>query len=158
MSAVAKAARVAVGTAYVHYESKEELVYATYLEIKRELGADVVAQMDPNADPRQRYGQLWRAIYNHLRSEPERAKFLTQMEESPFYESAHRRLLEEGDQLVEEVAGSGFFELAVDLPIEVIYLLTMGIAVRLAATATKLSETELETLVDATWRAATKPH
>ena len=33
MSDVARRARVAVGTAYVHYESKEELVYATYLAV-----------------------------------------------------------------------------------------------------------------------------
>ena len=38
MSAVAKAAGVATGTAYVHYESKDELVIAAYLELKQQLG------------------------------------------------------------------------------------------------------------------------
>ncbi|NIT32562.1 MAG: TetR family transcriptional regulator, partial [Xanthomonadales bacterium] len=73
MGAVAKAAGVATGTAYVHYASKEELVYATYLEIKRDLGDEVLRQLDPDAAPAERYRQMWMATYDHLRREPERA-------------------------------------------------------------------------------------
>jgi hypothetical protein len=39
---------------------------------------------------------------------------------------------------------------------EVVYVLTMGVAVRLVASGIKLSNEELETLVGATWRAITK--
>lgn len=157
MSAVAKAAGVATGTAYVHYESKEELVYATYLEIKQQLGEEVVAQIDEEAEPQERYRQLWLAIYDHLAREPERARFLTQMEESPFYEIAHQQLLERGDKLVELAAREDFLELLAPLPMEVVYVLTMGVAVRLVASGLKLTDDELETLVEATWRAVTKP-
>ena len=51
MGAVAKEAGVATGTAYVHYESKEELVYATYLEIKAGLSAAVMTGFDSTAEP-----------------------------------------------------------------------------------------------------------
>lgn len=156
MSAVAKAAGVATGTAYVHYESKEELVIATYLEIKQQLGDDVVARVDEDASPRERYGQLWQAIYDHLLREPERARFLTQMEESPFYERAHAQLLTSGDKLVEAATREDFLELLTPLPMEVVYLLTMGVAVRLVAAGVKLSDAELETLIEATWRAVTR--
>jgi TetR/AcrR family transcriptional repressor of multidrug resistance operon len=157
MSAVAEAAGVATGTAYVHYESKEELVYATYLEIKQQLGEEVVAQTDPEAGPEDRYRQMWLAIYDHLAREPERARFLTQMEESPFYEMAHKQLIERGDKLVELAARDDFLELLAPLPMEVVYALTMGVAVRLVASGLKLTDDELETLVEATWRAVTKP-
>jgi len=157
MAAVAKAAGVATGTAYVHYESKEDLVYATYLEIKQDLGDAVVAQLDADAGPRQRYGQMWMAIYRHLLEEPERAKFLTQLEESPFYERAHQRVLEQGDKLMVEANRSDLAELVVPLPMEVVYLLSMGIAVRLVASGVSLGKGELETLVEATWRAVTAP-
>ena len=49
-----------------------------------------------------------------------------------------------------------FVEALVPLPMEVVYVLTMGVAVRLVASGIKLSNEELETLVGATWRAITK--
>ena len=156
MGAVAKVAGVAAGTAYVHYESKEDLVYATYLEVKQQLGDEVIAQVDPGAEPPDRYRQMWLAIYDHLAREPERARFLTQMEESPYYEMAKAQLLEQGDKLVELASSEDFVEALVPLPMEVVYVLTMGVAVRLVASGTKLSNEQLETLVRATWRAITK--
>lgn len=155
MSAVAKRAGVAAGTAYVHYESKEELVYATYLEIKADLGEDVLAKVDLEAGPRERYGQFWKAIYEHLSAEPARAKFLTQLEESPYYETAHERLVKAGDPLVQQAASPDFVDLLVPLPAELLYSLSLGVAVRLAATSVDLSPSEIETVIDSTWRAIT---
>jgi TetR/AcrR family transcriptional repressor of multidrug resistance operon len=157
MSAIARAAGVATGTAYVHYESKEELVYATYLEIKQDLGEAVLAVLDPEAPPRERYGQIWAATYRHLQEEPERARFLTQLEESPFYTSAHDRILEQGDPLLDQAARPDVRELLVPLPPEVIYALSLGSAVRLVASGTSLDAGELETLIEASWRAITRP-
>jgi hypothetical protein len=45
----------------------------------------------------------------------------------------------------------------VDLPLEVIYTLSLGVAVRLVAAGTRLKDEELDTLVTATWRAVTRP-
>ncbi|MEN8234376.1 MAG: helix-turn-helix domain-containing protein [Actinomycetota bacterium] len=72
MSAVAETAGVATGTAYVHYASKEELVYATYLEVKRELSDAVMGKVNVEADPRDRYRQIWMAAYDHLSEQPKR--------------------------------------------------------------------------------------
>ena len=46
MSAVADRAGVAAGTAYVHYDSKDELIIATYVELKADLSAAAVAGLD----------------------------------------------------------------------------------------------------------------
>lgn len=156
MSAVAKAAGVATGTAYVHYESKEELVFATYLEIKQEMGEAVVAEIDPNADVAERYRQMWLAIYRHLSEQPERARFLTQLEESPFYEAAHRMVVERGDKLMELAAREDFASILLPLPMDVVYVLTIGVAVRLVASGIKLGDDELEMVVAATRRAITR--
>ncbi|MCB2224562.1 MAG: TetR/AcrR family transcriptional regulator [Actinobacteria bacterium] len=155
MSAVAEAAGVAVGTAYVHYASKEDLVYATYLEIKRDLGAAVLASLDTAAAPRERYAAIWRAVYGHLRSEPQRARFLTQLEESPFHAEAHRRLLEEGDVLMDQASDPGLAALLVPLPVEVLSSLSLGTAVRLASAGVELDENQIAVLVASTWRAIT---
>lgn len=156
MSAVAKAAGVATGTAYVHYRSKEELIYATYLEIKRDLGVDVLGRVDRGAPPSERYAQLWRATYEHMAAAPNRARFLTQLEESPFHETALRRLEEQGDPLAEQARDPDFTKLLIALPVELLYTLSIGVAVRLAASRASLTVAEVETLIRATWRAVTK--
>jgi hypothetical protein len=78
------------------------------------------------------------------------------MEESPYYEMAKAQLLEQGDKLVELASSDEFVEALVPLPMEVVYVLTMGVAVRLVASGTKHSNERLETLVGATWGAITK--
>lgn len=157
MSAVTAAAGVAAGTAYVHYESKEALVHATYLEVKQDLADAVLEGLDPDAGPAERYRQIWLAAHAHLEAEPERARFLTQMEESPYYERAHALVLEQGDPLVEEAARPDIAELMVDLPIVAIYQLSIGTAVRLVSAGIELTDEQLRVFVDATWRAISRP-
>ena len=155
MGAVAKQAGVAAGTAYVHYESKEELVYATYLEVKHQLSDAVLPQVDLEAPPKERFIQLWKAIYRHYREEPARAGFLAQLEASPFYEEAARRLEESDDPLLEQATRPDLIELLADLPMEVISALTLGVAVRLVAAGITLSDEQLDPVAEACWRAVT---
>lgn len=157
MGSVATEAGVATGTAYVHYESKDELVYATYLEIKAGLSAAVLADLDVTASPQDQWSHMLKTAYEFLSDEPERARFLSQLEESPFYEEAHARLVEAGDPLAEAARSEDFAELVVDLPDQVIYALSLGVAVRLIAAGLQLKDEELDTLVSATWRAVTRP-
>lgn len=155
MGAVAKEAGVAAGTAYVHYESKEELVYATYLEIKHQLSDSVLPHVDLEAPPKERFVALWSAIYRHYREEPARAGFLAQLEASPFYEEASRRLEESGDPLLDQATRPDLIELLVELPMEVISALTLGVAVRLVAAGITLSDEQLDRVAEACWRAVT---
>jgi AcrR family transcriptional regulator len=76
MSAVAAEAGVAAGTAYVHYASKDDLVLATYLEVKRDLGAAAVAGLDPSAPADARFLHLWHGVHRHLAADPDRARLL----------------------------------------------------------------------------------
>ena len=157
MGAVAKEAGVATGTAYVHYESKEELVYAAYLELKADLSAAVLAGFDETANPFDAWRHVLTAVYEYLVEEPERARFLTQLEESPYYEEAHSRLMAAGDPLYDAAKAEEIAELLVPLPTEVIYALSFGVAVRLIAAGVRLKPKELDLLVDATWRAVARP-
>jgi TetR/AcrR family transcriptional repressor of multidrug resistance operon len=157
MGAVAEEAGVATGTAYVHYESKEELVYATYLEIKAELGEVVLSAFDESAEPQERWLHIFTQSYGFLSEEPERARFLSQLEESPYYEEAHARLVAAGDPLAETATAEDLAALLIPLPGEVIYALSFGVAVRLIAAGVQLKPKELDLLVDATWRAVTAP-
>lgn len=79
MSAIAAEAGVATGTAYTHYGSKDELVLATYLETKAQLGAAATAKLDPA----ERFRAIWLASYRHLAANPDHARFLLQVDTSP---------------------------------------------------------------------------
>ena len=132
-------------------------MYATYLEIKEELGVAVLEGYDAAASPFVQWDHMLKRTYDFLSDEPERARFLSQLEESPYYEEAHARLIAAGDPLAEAARSEQFTDLIVDLPSQVIYTLSFGVAVRLIAAGIQLKNEELDTLVTATWRAVTRP-
>jgi AcrR family transcriptional regulator len=158
MAAVAAHAGVATGTAYVHYDSKEELVLATYLELKRNLGVAAVRRLDPDAAPEDRFRTMWLSIYGFLAADPERAQFLTQIDSSPLAPLAHERsLADHGDPILAQARRPDLAALLLDLPLELLYDLGLGPAVRLAASGARLSRRQLTVVADAAWRAITRP-
>jgi AcrR family transcriptional regulator len=158
MSAVAAEAGVATGTAYVHYASKEELVFAAYLEAKRELGEAAVVDVDPTAPARVRFHELWLGIHRHLRADPDRARFLMQVDSSPYARAAHEMAMAaDGDPIMLAAVAPDLMMQLVDLPLELLYDLGLAPAVRLAASDLELDPAALDRLADACWRAITRP-
>jgi AcrR family transcriptional regulator len=158
MSAIAAEAGVATGTAYTHYGSKDELVLATYLETKAQLGGAAIAGLDPAADPAERFRAIWLASYRHLVGNPDHARFLLQVENSPYRSRAHgAALAQEGDPILEQAADPAMTARLLPLPLEVLYELGLAPPVRLAAAGTELSNTDLEVAAEACWRAISRP-
>lgn len=158
MSAVAAEAGVATGTAYTHYSSKNELVLATYIETKAELAAAATADLDPGAGPADRFRGIWLATYRHLSANRDHALFLLQVDASPYRAAAHEAATgAEGDPLMAEAAAPDIAARLLPLPVEVLYELGLGPAVRLAASRTALDESELSEIAHACWRAVSRP-
>lgn len=162
MGAVAERAAVAAGTIYVHHASKDDLVLAVYRDVKRDLGAAAVAGVDPKALPEHRFAAIWLNIFRHLAADPARARFLQQVDASPYSGVAHAAASEDGeDLLVAAAAAPDMAPLLADLPLEVLYDLGFGLAIRLAArtagSADLADESVTERLIDACWRAITRP-
>ena len=156
MGAIAKEAGVATGTAYVHYASKDELVVAAYAETKRELGVAATRGLEPGAPPRERFVALWLAIYAHMARNIEDARFVIQVEYSPYLERAHAAVLAAGDDpLVAAARTPDLVALLAPLPDQVIWELGVAPAVRLAAAGTPLTKRQLTTVAEACWRAIT---
>jgi len=156
MSAVAERAGVAAGTAYVHYDSKDELLIATYAQVKRELAAAAVSRLDRQASLEDQFLQLWHDAYRHLAEDPARARYIVQMEASPYADAAHRRVMERQDPLVQ--ASAEMARYVVDLPPRVLWDLGFGPAIRLAANPDReLDEAGLDTLARACLRAVKRP-
>ena len=156
MSAVAREAGVATGTAYVHYDSKDALVLAAYLEAKAALGAAATAAVDADAPPRDRFEALWSAALQHLLDHPEDARFLQQVEASPYALDAHAHAMGvEDDPLLAEVTRPDMVDLLAPLPLEVLWDLGLGPAVRRAASGQPLEPDDRPVLAHACWRAIT---
>jgi AcrR family transcriptional regulator len=157
MSAVAAEAGVATGTAYTHYASKDELVLAAYCETKAQLAAAAMAGLDERAEPAGQFRGIWLATYHHLRANPEHASFLLQVDHSPYRGAAHQAAIAVGDPLAAHAATHDVAARLLPLPLEVIYELGLGPAVRLAAGGTKLTDEQLNQIAAACWRAISQP-
>lgn len=158
MSAVAREAGVATGTAYTHYASKDDLVLATYCDTKAELGRAATAGLDSDAAPADRFHRLWLAYHSFLREHPEHARFLLQVDHSPYRGPAHEAALaQEDDPLVAQVLAPDLAALLLPLPPDVLYDLALGPAVRLAAGDLELTDDQLGEVAEACWRAVTVP-
>ncbi len=100
MNAVADEAGVATGTAYTHYASKDELVLAAYCETKAQLAGAATAGLNAGADARERFRGIWLRSYRHLVENPDHARFLLQVDHSPYRTDAHEAALAGDDPLV----------------------------------------------------------
>ena len=157
MSAVAKRAGVAAGTAYVHYVSKDELIVAAYVEVKRAMDIVAVAAVDPSRPAKERFLTLWRAILDHLIADPVRARFILQVNASPYRRAAQAAVLENADDPIFEFAETeDFASRLVDLPATVLYDLGVRPAISVAAGEQSVSDQQLTTLALACWRAVTR--
>ncbi|MFT7597381.1 MAG: AcrR family transcriptional regulator [Acidimicrobiales bacterium] len=155
MSAVATEAGVATGTAYVHYASKNELVLAAHVEAMKDLSAAALEADDARLEPAIRFRRLWLAVYRHLTADPVRARFLAQVEHSPYAIEAKARRLTDVDPLLDLLASPVLDEFVADLPLSFLHDLGFGPSIRLAASDVELTEPTLDRLVEACWRSIT---
>ena len=157
MSAVASEARVATGTAYTHYASKDDLVLAAYCEAKAQLAVAAMAGLDTGAEPGAQFRSIWLATYRHLTANPDHARFLVQVDHSPYRSAAHAAAMAAGDRLAAHAATPAITARLLPLPLEVIYELGLSPAVRLAAGGTGLTDEQLNEIARACWRAISLP-
>lgn len=158
MSAVARCAGVATGTAYTHYASKDALILAAYLETKAELGVAAIDRIDPGDPPEQRFRQLWLAIYRHLAQHPEHARFLLQVDHSPYRHDLYAAVIADGDALLAAVTAPDITAQLLALPLEALWELGLSPAVRLAAIVGEiaLTDEQLGEIAAACWRAVSR--
>lgn len=159
MSAVARHAGVATGTAYTHYASKDALVLAAYRETKEQLGAAATSGLDPSDPPQQRFRQMWLATHRHLARHPEDARFILQVDHSPYRHDLYAAVIADDEPLLVAVTAPDVAAQMLPLPLEVIWELGLAPAVRLAAVAHEipLNDQQLAEIANACWRAVSGP-
>ncbi|MBA3292538.1 MAG: TetR/AcrR family transcriptional regulator [Geodermatophilaceae bacterium] len=156
MGELARRAGVAAGTIYVHYADKDSLILTVYAEVKRDLGMAAAAGWESGVPPEKRFLGAWHRVHAHLVERPERARFLLQLEASPYARVVH--------EIDDEVAGiwsamtASLGDILVDLPADVLYNLALGPAVSLAAGAagSPVDVSTLDTVARGCWRSITR--
>jgi AcrR family transcriptional regulator len=89
---VARAARVATGTLYRYFASKEELVNEVYRDAKSRLGAALLEGLDLDGEPEVLFAEVWRRLCAFARAEPLAFRFLEMQDHTPYLDAQSREL------------------------------------------------------------------
>jgi AcrR family transcriptional regulator len=158
MAVVARRAGVATGTAYTYYRSKDELLLAAYVEVKQRLASAATQGLNDAWTAERRFLRIWDNTLDHLTVNRRSARFLVQLDGSPLASVAHAAAAAEGeDPLLAETRRPGTRRLLIDVPLEVLYDLALGPAVRLAAGGLDVSAPQRRRIAEACWRAISRP-
>ena len=127
VSAIAREAGVAVGTAYLYFSSKDELINALYLELVRDRDDSALLAYRPADSPRE---ALWRAWERYARwhlDHPDASNFILQCEASGIISDETRAVRQEmgaaGLLTYREGIEGGTLR---DLPVQVFWAHFMG--------------------------------
>lgn len=85
---LAAKSKVAVGTIYHHFASKDEMVAAMYLLCKESLSESLTKAIDPKASSQKKFEKLWDAYLDHAAKNPVEFSFLDQYKSSPLITAA----------------------------------------------------------------------
>lgn len=83
MAQIAKEAGVAAGTIYHYFPSKEQLLNELYLDVKREFGEVLRKQLLTDLPFKEKFWQLWQALYLYYVENPLAFGFSAQLVHSP---------------------------------------------------------------------------
>lgn len=89
---IAARAKVAAGTIYRHFESKEAIVNALYARYKQALGASLLSDFPFSSPPRAQFHHFVTRFMAFARREPEALKFLEAHHHAPYLDEPCKAL------------------------------------------------------------------
>ncbi|HEX2916250.1 MAG TPA: TetR/AcrR family transcriptional regulator [Chloroflexia bacterium] len=156
MSLIAREAGVSAGIIYHYFENKEDLINQIYLEIDAQLSQALLGDKLDNLEGLELLRQAWLDLYAFYVAHPVEALFLEQYKNSPFYKLDESESEEKWKPLIQKVVQAIAEGKITDLPFDVLYNLTFGVAMSLAkqqiAGATALDDKTLQKVADAVCR------
>ena len=132
MSLIAREAGVSAGIIYHYFESKEELILQLYQEVKTNIIGLLLAEDARKPDGLETLRQVWLNTYRYYASHPKETLFLEQFENSPYAKMCLHDFDSQTQPLFEWIEAEKQAGNITDLPIEILYELSLGIAVSLA--------------------------
>lgn len=157
ISRIARQAKSSPGIIYHYFESKNDIIHSLYEIILQQYTAALLAN-DPLAqDWFERVKRVWLSTFHYFVTHPQHASFLEQYKNSAY--AQHIQSVESDQdlvpliQIIREDIKKGLIR---DLPLDVIYALTIDVAKSLAklqiAGIVQLDEAMLEEIAEASCR------
>lgn len=161
MSLIAKEAGVSAGIIYHYFESKEELILELYREVKQKI-INLVLEADfQKSGGLEVLKQVWLNTYHYYVSHPRETLFLEQFENSPYMKMCLNEFNTQLQPLFEWTQAEKRAGNIIDLPIEVMYELSIGVAVSLAklqsSGITRITDEMLDEVSKAVFRSLQPP-
>ncbi len=135
VSQVAKRSGVSAGIIYHYFENKDDLIHALYKHIKQQYG-HALMQDSPHLLPwPDHLVKLWHNAYSYYVTNSRETAFIEQYENSPYYEGWEvSGVLEDENmqalmKMIQQDFSRGYI---IEVPFDVLYELTLGVAVGLA--------------------------
>ena len=91
MSKIAKMANVSPATIYLYFESKQDLVNQTYIEVKAEYTKYAFATYNENMTVEKGFEIIWKRIAEFKLNDCKNAMFLTQCDNTPMIDEQSRQ-------------------------------------------------------------------
>ncbi len=164
MSVLARRSGASPGVIYHYFPSKDHIIHALYLRIKSVKHQSFFEGCVPGMDPHEAFVHVWINAYRFYRDHLRETRFLDQYENSPYGcgpDSADKpEPTAEADALTTEFTrlfrSRKLGGLLNDLPPDVVYELTLGLASRLAKKTKPLSRAALRQVAETLWTAVTE--
>ncbi len=88
-STISKAAGVSAGILFHYFKTKEELIYALYLETKLEFFRAIHQGLEKVKSPESQFRLIWSNMWNYGVDNIDKFKFIQQFHHSPFISQIH---------------------------------------------------------------------
>jgi AcrR family transcriptional regulator len=164
MSLLAKRSGASPGVIYHYFPSKDHLIHALYLRIKSTKHQSLFQGCAPGMTPHDAMVHVWTNAYRFYRDHRRETRFLDQYENSPY--GCAPNSADKAEPIAEpDVLTTEFTKLfrsrkrggvLNDLPPDVIYEMTVGLAARLAKRTKPLSRAALSQVAETLWTAITE--
>jgi len=126
---IAERASVAIGTIYLYFKSKDDLIIETYDYLEGEMRESVMAHYPELRSIRERFLHVGHRLVSYFLVSPMKFRFVEQFHNSPYGVARHRdRILNrKGNSIIIELFEEGRQQQIIkDLPLPVLDALTFG--------------------------------
>jgi AcrR family transcriptional regulator len=156
MSLIAKEAGVSAGIIYHYFENKDELIKDLFCALKEECGRAISAGYEASMPLWEQFRLLWVNAVQYFLQHPKEAAFIEQFANSPYYTPEMEAACMVYYEPVFQFAARARRELVIkDLPDQVLYALTLEVAISLAQKHTvglvEVTDDLIELVVSACW-------
>jgi AcrR family transcriptional regulator len=132
MSLISRQAGVSAGIIYHYFDSKEALILEIYREVKTKFANRLFAGEPQHLAGPEALRQVWLNAYHFYVSHPKETLFLEQFENSPYARMCVDEFEEKFKPMVEQLEARIKAGEIINLPLDVLYDLTFGVAKALA--------------------------